>query len=62
MDAKQFFDTVAEMRKYQKQYERSQRRDTQARRYAKQLEDSIDHEIARVKLMMKERDQLKLDL
>lgn len=62
MTPKEFFDTVARMRKHQKDFDRSRGRDTLSQRYAKELEARIDHEIKRVQLLEKERLQNRLDL
>lgn len=62
MTPKEFFDTVVEMRKHQLAFERSRSRDEMERRCAKDYEQRIDHEIARVKLMEREKASPRLEL
>lgn len=54
MNAKQFFDKVAEMRKAQKEYFRT--RTPLALNQSKQLEREIDKEIERVQLKIQQPD------
>lgn len=61
MTPKEFFDTVVELRKHQRAFERSKGRDALAGRYAKDLAQRIDKEITRVQLIQKEKQQPKLD-
>lgn len=53
MNARQFFDKVAEMRNAQKEYFKS--RDKSALDEAKRLEKEIDAEIRRVEIVLKVR-------
>lgn len=53
MDAKQFFDKVAAMRRYQKDYFRT--RSSVALRNSKALEKEIDQEIERVQKIIGEQ-------
>ncbi|MBD5379567.1 MAG: hypothetical protein HDR74_06735 [Bacteroides sp.] len=62
MKAKEFYNTVVEMRKFQRQYARSNGRDSKARQYARQYEQIIDHEIKRVELVTKEQLAPRLDI
>ncbi len=62
MNAREFFDSVVEMRKHQKAYARSYGRDKLEARYARDAEARIDKEITRVKLLLREQMQNKLDL
>lgn len=62
MKPREFFDAVVEMRVHQRNYERSNGRDTMAKRCAKDYEQRIDKEIARVKLMDREQANPRLDL
>lgn len=55
MTPKEFYDTVVNMRKYQREYFRSNGRDRAALHTAKQYEQIIDVEIKRVELMIKEQ-------
>lgn len=50
------------MREHQRAYSRSNGRDRQELRYSKEMEAVIDREIARVRLLEKERMQPRLDL
>ena len=61
MNAKQFFDRVTIMRKYQKEYFRT--RSQAALRLSKAVENEIDAEIARVNaLISKEQKSLQQSL
>lgn len=62
VNPREFFDTVVEMRVHQRNYERSHGRDPMAKRCAKDYEQRIDKEIARVKLMEREQANQRLDL
>lgn len=62
MTPKQFYDTVVEMRKWQRAYFRSKGRDKRALQYAKDYECKVDEEIARVGLMLKEEQNPRLNL
>lgn len=55
MTPKEFYDTVVEMRKHQRAYVRSNRRDNIALQSAKHYEQIIDVEIKRVELLLKEQ-------
>ncbi len=61
MSPKEFFDTVVEMRKHQLAFERSKGRDDLAKRCAKDYEQRIDYEIARVSLLEREKATPRLD-
>lgn len=61
MDSRQFFDTVVEMRKYQKAYFRSNNRDRSALQAAKDYERKIDEEIKRVQLLLHEQRNPRLN-
>lgn len=61
MTPKEFFDTVVELRKHQRAFERSHGRDTLSGRYAKDIARRIDEEIVRVQLIQKEKQQPTLD-
>lgn len=61
MTSKEFFDTVVEMRKHQKAYLRSNGRDKDELRYSRDYEAKIDKEIVRVKLIIKENQNPRLD-
>lgn len=50
------------MREHQRAYFRSNGRDKQELRYSKEMEAVIDREIARVRLLEKERMQPRLNL
>ena len=50
------------MRKHQRAFDRSNGRDKQQQRYARELEKRVDLEIARVQLVEKEQLQPRLDL
>lgn len=54
MNAKEFFYTVAEMREAQKAYFKT--RDPQVFRAARKLENIIDKEIERVRLIVSQQD------
>lgn len=62
MTPREFFDAVVEMRRYQIAFERSRGKDDMAKRCSKDLEHRIDHEIARVKLLEREKSSPRLDL
>ena len=62
MNAKEFFDAVVEMRKYQRQFERSDGRDSKARQFARTYETMIDNEIKRVEIVTREKLNPRLDL
>lgn len=62
MTPKEFFFAVVEMRKHQRAFERSNRRDIQEQRYAKDLENKIDKEIVRVQQINWEAKSPRLDL
>lgn len=62
MTPRAFYDLVVDMRKHQRAADRSNGRDRQAKRYAKDLEKRVDMEIARVQLLERERLQPRLDL
>ena len=55
MNARQFFDKVCMMRKYQKAYERTHSQ--LSYNQSKSIEKEIDTEIERVQNIMKEREQ-----
>ena len=55
MNARQFFDKVCMMRKYQKSYERTHSQ--LSYNQSKAIEKEIDAEIERVQNIMKEREQ-----
>ena len=55
MNARQFFDKVCMMRKYQKAYERTHSQ--LSYNQSKSIEKEIDAEIERVQNIMKEREQ-----
>lgn len=61
MTSKEFFDTVVEMRKHQKAYLRSNGRNKDELRYSRDYEAKIDKEIVRVKLIIKENQNPRLD-
>lgn len=60
MDAKTFFQTVALMRKAQKEYFKT--KSPQALRYSKEYERIVDTEINRVNNIIKEQQNPRLDL
>lgn len=62
MEAKQFFDLVALMRRHQRAYSRSNGRDRHALLDAKDAERRVDEEIKRVQLIERERQSPRLDL
>lgn len=62
MKPREFFEAVAKIREHQRAYSRSNGRDKQELRYSKEMEAVIDREIARVRLLEKERMQPRLDL
>lgn len=62
MTPKQFYDTVVEMRKWQRAYFRSKGHDKRALQFAMEYERKVDEEIARVGLMLKEEQNPRLDL
>ncbi len=62
MNAREFFDNVVLMRKYQREYSRSNGKDKEALRYAKDLEGKIDREIARVQHVLKESISPRLEI
>lgn len=62
MNAREFFNAVVELRKYQRAVDRSNGKDRIAKSSARQMEQMIDHEIKRVQLLEQERQQPKLDL
>ncbi len=62
MKPREFFEAVAKMREHQRAYFRSNGRDKQELRYSKEMEAVIDREIARVRLLEKERMQPRLNL
>lgn len=61
MTPKEFFDTVVEMRKHQRAYTRSNRRDNIALQSARHYEQIIDVEIRRVELLLKEQRSPRFD-
>lgn len=61
MTPKEFYDNVVNMRKFQREYFRSNGRDRVALQSAKHYEQMIDVEIKRVELMIKEQRSPRLD-
>ncbi|GEM_PF-3165546 len=62
MDAKRFFDTVVKMRKAQRAVDRAKMPQKEDIICAKDLERIVDTEIKRVELLLKERQNPRLDL
>ena len=62
MNAREFYNTVRDMREQQRRAERSKGRDRTAVISAHELERIIDMEIARVTLIEKERRSPRLEL
>lgn len=61
MTPKEFYDTVVNMRKYQREYSRSNGRDRTALKFAKHYEQIIDVEIKRIEFLTKEQHNPRLD-
>ena len=62
MKPREFYNLVVDMSKHQRAFDRSNGRDKQQQRYARELEKRVDPEIARVQLVEKEQLQPRLDL
>ncbi|MBQ7851332.1 MAG: hypothetical protein IJ342_00400 [Muribaculaceae bacterium] len=60
MNAKEFFDLVAQMRHHQKEYFKT--KSVESLRYSKDLERKVDAEIQRVKQIINELNKPRLDL
>lgn len=61
MTPKEFYDTVVNMRKWQREYARSNNKDRIALQSARHYEQIIDVEIKRVELLIKEQRSPRLD-
>lgn len=61
MTAREFFDAVVEMRKFQRICDKTSGRDKYALRCKKEAEIKIDNEIARVDRLVKDRMQARLN-
>lgn len=61
MDARQFFETVCEMRKHQIAYFKSSGRNKLELAEAKVWEEKIDKEIKRVRVILREKNNPRFD-
>lgn len=61
MTPKEFYYTVVNMRKYQREYSRSNGRDLMALKFVKHYEQIIDVEIKRVEFLTKEQRNPRFD-
>lgn len=62
MNAREFFNAVDDLRRLQKAAARANGRDRVINRCVKEAEQKIDQEIVRVKLLLRERQQPRLNL